>query len=150
MRGIRFLLFFDSVIVGITPAHAGNTIKLSIKIGQFGDHPRACGEYRSESGREHHEQGSPPRMRGIRNGNKRRAYEIGITPAHAGNTPSGIPRPAAMGDHPRACGEYLRSAISRLLPSGSPPRMRGILCDGQRECVDARITPAHAGNTHTG
>ena len=25
--------------------------------------------------------------------------------------------------------------------------MRGILCDGQRECVDARITPAHAGNT---
>ena len=54
---------------------------------------------------------------------------------------------ADMGDHPRACGEYVFREIIIFPNMGSPPRMRGILADYYGKSVSARITPAHAGNT---
>ena len=45
MRGI--LAWFGDADhgIGITPAHAGNTLMLSRSTLNLRDHPRACGEY---------------------------------------------------------------------------------------------------------
>ena len=86
-------------------------------------------------------------MRGIPGSPRDDAAELGITPAHAGNTARLPCEFLETGDHPRACGEYVFFYFKSWTNKGSPPRMRGIrglefliqLCDG--------ITPAHAGNT---
>ena len=50
-------------------------------------------------------------------------------------------------DHPRACGEKLRSAQALEPWLGSPPRMRGKALEGVKFNTVARITPAHAGKS---
>ena len=65
MRGIRLTLFPRLCAEGITPAHAGNTKKLSLSSVQDRDHPRACGEYVYGTFSLFTNTGSPPRMRGI-------------------------------------------------------------------------------------
>ena len=88
MRGILGMISCIVHCMGITPAHAGNTV-----IGQFfvnfeQDHPRACGEYRSAVRKQNSLPGSPPRMRGILGNPALFTVPAGITPAHAGNTES--------------------------------------------------------------
>ena len=88
----------------IIPAHAGQTWVRSAPCSARSDHPRACG---ANVGRVHvHELqcGSSPRMRG-------KPAEVAgawtatrIIPAHAGQTPQSMLRPATQPDHPRACG----------------------------------------------
>ena len=90
MRGIRYTIRNILLDLGITPAHAGNTLSSISWIAGYRDHPRACGEY--------------VRSFAVR------ALGTGITPAHAGNT--NIPRFYCFfkGDHPRACGEYTKKS----------------------------------------
>ena len=52
------------VMLGITPAHAGKTVRISNPYGAMKDHPRACGENLHLRCREKRGNGSPPRMRG--------------------------------------------------------------------------------------
>ena len=49
----------------------------------------------------------------------------GITPAYAGKSKAVSGSIAAVGDHPRVCGEKLLTAHLQEFLSGSPPRMRG-------------------------
>ena len=86
-------------------------------------------------------------MRGIQQKNEAKADEIGITPAHAGNTTYSFYPGLFLRDHPRACGEYNTEAISAIFGIGSPPRMRGILMNMAVVVQRVGITPAHAGNT---
>ena len=51
-------------------------------------------------------EGSPPRMRGIPQQGAVQGLQVGITPAHAGNTNESGVYSLVFGDHPRACGEY--------------------------------------------
>ena len=69
--------------------------------------------------------GSPPRMRGKDQTDRKEMNFSGITPAYAGKRPNGQKRNELFRDHPRVCGEKTSSHVSRLLGLGSPPRMRG-------------------------
>ena len=86
-------------------------------------------------------------MRGTRHDMQRDAVNLGIIPAHAGNTPSMRSSIAPMRDHPRACGEHLTERSGGDLDPGSSPRMRGTLGRGDDKRYADGIIPAHAGNT---
>ena len=74
-------------------------------------------------------QGSPPRVRGKDTRSKSAYNSAGITPAYAGKSRCILQQLRVVKDHPRVCGEEV--AIARLLPCllGSPPRMRGRVCE---------------------
>ena len=70
-----------------------------------------------------------------------------ITPADAGKTLTCRPKPAKPWDHPRGCGENPDGGAVKCLNIGSPPRMRGKLCQCCLRRPRSRITPADAGKT---
>ena len=72
---------------GITPAHAGNTGNRRKWQALSRDHPRTRGEYQKDWHRPIDRMGSPPHTRGIRLRLWTLRQRVGITPAHAGNTP---------------------------------------------------------------
>ena len=86
MRGTLVISDVDSLPLGIIPAHAGNTDSQAWRLFLRGDHPRACGEHRSESGTKTLGLGSSPRMRGTPEPRSRIRMARRIIPAHAGNT----------------------------------------------------------------
>ena len=69
---------------GITPAHAGKSLKLSQRSYAFEDHPRTCGEKFLNFTNKFPVPGSPPHMRGKELAFYKPFGETGITPAHAG------------------------------------------------------------------
>ena len=128
MRGKRVHLFGCQPRERITPAHAGKTSD-AVKLQRFaGDHPRACGENRTEFPRE--------------------ADVTRITPAHAGKTNAFCCSVCAGSDHPRACGENSGCVKLQRRTNGSPPRMRGKPLKAVLYLHTLRITPAHAGKTY--
>ena len=86
MRGLLPDDAVDSVIVGITPAHAGLTFCASSQPSPLRDHPRACGAYPRAGRFVSLPRGSPPRMRGLLFQRFKLLNTLGITPAHAGLT----------------------------------------------------------------
>ncbi len=139
---------YANVIAGrIIPAHAGQTARHVRAAAAASDHPRACGANRSSIRRRSRVCGSSPRMRGklflaLSPGKLHR-----IIPAHAGQTDSLTGFFGLMTDHPRACGANLEPVADVFLGVGSSPRMRGKLTIGLHLQADARIIPAHAGQT---
>ena len=91
--------------------------------------------------------GSPPPTRGTPATYNQAEIINRITPTYAGNTPLRGEYIKRFRDHPRLRGEHLEAVI--LLPGdmGSPPPTRGTQekCDSLE--LQARITPAYAGNT---
>ena len=73
----------------------------------------------------------------------------GITPAHAGKSPTIAITAPTIKDHPRACGEKSTTQSSPRTRVGSPPRMRGKDGNGIPFFVKTRITPAHAGKSQS-
>ena len=147
MRGTLQDVFQAPVIVGIIPAHAGNTATQVAAATSYRDHPRACGEHPSSKWIWAASRGSSPRMRGTLKGSALARPNAGIIPAHAGNTQ---PAPAfhrPWRDHPRACGEHNSLADFSSKASGSSPRMRGTLVCARADLSRLGIIPAHAGNT---
>ena len=111
------------------------------------DHPRACGEHLTTVSYWVSVAGSSPRMRGTPCAADGMPLDVGIIPAHAGNTPDQRRTCHVRRDHPRACGEHREHARIIIRRVGSSPRMRGTL-DLMRQTRDAiGIIPAHAGNT---
>ena len=70
-----------------------------------------------------------------------------ITPADAGKTAPATATTATTGDHPRGCGENVQQECTLQSKHGSPPRMRGKLCQCGLRRPRSRITPADAGKT---
>ena len=70
-----------------------------------------------------------------------------ITPAYAGKSFFFDPPVSLSWDHPRVCGEKIRSCFSVVWPVGSPPRMRGKAEYFMPEVDDMGITPAYAGKS---
>ena len=71
----------------------------------------------------------------------------GITPAHAGKSTLSKRVDAHNQDHPRPCGEKYSRFSPILMPSGSPPPMRGKVLLRLNPIRLLRITPAHAGKS---
>ena len=125
MRG-KLLIVVDIVVwVGITPADAGKTMQGIFKWLTDGDHPRRCGENAASVFPISARQGSPPRMRGKLVGRKRQLVPVGITPADAGKTGYLPHVQAGARDHPRGCGENVKSIRFSDRLVGSPPQVRG-------------------------
>ena len=72
---------------------------------------------------------------------------LGIIPAYAGNTIMRAILESGNRDHPRVCGEHVRSSTCPEEYRGSSPRMRGTqqLTDFDIDVIG--IIPAYAGNT---
>ena len=126
MRGILGSHFRVFLSVGISPAHAGNTMNRGEDFSARTDQPRTCGEYRGEGGCFPGAAGSAPHMRGIRSGGGGRNASFWISPAHAGNTSTRPTRPSTSRDQPRTCGEYSTISSAAATAEGSAPHMRGI------------------------
>ena len=133
---------------GITPAYAGKSTKREKQKGKTKDHPRVCGEKLLRLFDMPCLTGSPPRMRGKES--VLRVYDTtaGITPAYAGKRRA--PRTSRTGswDHPRVCGEKSKTALSYDFIRGSPPRMRGKVCQPPIWHSLDGITPAYAGKSY--
>ena len=125
MRGTPNKLANITIKDGIIPAYAGNTRNTFSVKSVPRDHPRVCGEHRWWDAAHVGAAGSSPRMRGTPENLKACAYDCGIIPAYAGNTPSRSKESTWTRDHPRVCGEHMLAARSVTSPMGSSPRMRG-------------------------
>ena len=126
-RGIHILRSRNDCKCGITPACAGNTIRVVELIRHAWDHPRMRGEYREYFIGMKQARGSPPHARGILFDDLCRAGNIGITPACAGNTSTMTGWANVTRDHPRMRGEYTELLRYITGVAGSPPHARGIL-----------------------
>ena len=91
--------------------------------------------------------GSSSLVRGIRGRNGTKGLLDRIIPACAGNTSYDGKRIQIAWDHPRLCGEYLRTQARNKSGVGSSPLVRGILRKQLPFIVTSRIIPACAGNT---
>ena len=91
--------------------------------------------------------GSPPQVRGKQCCATCGNYERGITPAGAGKTVIRRKKNDKTKDHPRRCGENIRSILCRPINQGSPPQVRGKLRLFLLFGMFKRITPAGAGKT---
>ena len=109
MRGTRSINNAAQHFNGIIPAYAGNTHASVTGERAKRDHPRVCGEH--ACGRAHVQfvQGSSPRMRGTRVRAGLIPLGFGIIPAYAGNTPAETTSDCYNWDHPRVCGEHIKS-----------------------------------------
>ena len=147
MRGRLDALNNRFGVPGNTPAYAGKTCTMCIKIFSGQKHPRVCGE--DDPGRisNQDQRETPPRMRG-------RLFIYHIIAEGTGNTPAYAGKTLCIGlhdkereKHPRVCGEDLPSRPKSLPIPETPPRMRGRL---RRRSSCARLirnTPAYAGKT---
>ena len=149
MRGTRIERYTRFCAIRITPAHAGNTPIAFLTFCTGRDHPRTCGEHKRSMAIERIPSGSPPHMRGTRHSFRNLTSMTGITPAHAGNTGTVCRRLTLIQDHPRTCGEHVRYCGTGIRTVGSPPHMRGTPICILLSASANRITPAHAGNTHS-
>ena len=132
---------------GITPAYAGKR-RVSTTIRETSkDHPRVCGEKTEGLLRCRPPEGSPPRMRGKGQVAGTDALPGRITPAYAGKSAGAFGRPDRTLDHPRVCGEKMRSRQPASRAGGSPPRMRGKVIKSDNNGSQLRITPAYAGKS---
>ena len=86
MRGTQTGLSDSILSSGIIPAHAGNTGGCPRMRKSFRDHPRTCGEHGDYGVRIATRRGSSPHMRGTLCVIAFLQRDIGIIPAHAGNT----------------------------------------------------------------
>ncbi len=71
----------------------------------------------------------------------------GPTPACAGSTPAGPPRPGPVPAYPRLRGEHQRGGFGNRVDSGLPPPARGAPTGQVRRPGVPRPTPACAGST---
>ena len=129
------------------PAYAGKTSRRWCVAMRCWEHPRVCGENPvggvglSISG------GTSPRMRGKLFLPRRGVRLSRNIPAYAGKTRSSFPIGIINKEHPRVCGENLWVSMIAMAKSGTSPRMRGKLPQGDLGMVDSRNIPAYAGKT---
>ena len=147
MRGKVFLPFVGSRHTGITPACAGKSTPSLAVFGLHRDHPRVCGEKVCKEIAPLSVWGSPPRVRGKVHTSHQRTRQAGITPACAGKREIVVVQITVIQDHPRVCGEKAVELILSCHSLGSPPRVRGKVCNVCAIVNHLGITPACAGKS---
>ena len=121
------LLKLDSLLgfVGLIPAHAGNTEKISSLNLTSWAHPRSREEHSSTARISKPPPGSSPLARGTRHSRTTARVSPGLIPARAGNTERTRPTPTRVGAHPRSRGEHLSALMATGGFGGSSPLARG-------------------------
>ena len=113
---------------GITPACAGNRLKLPPPLCDKNYHPRLRGEQTFRLRPSARPWGSPPLARGTASFFLYPKPLAGITPACAANSPACHSRGCTNRDHPRLRGEQPVRADEITWRGGSPPLARGTGC----------------------
>ena len=147
MRGKDQILSPYWGIYRITPAYAGKREKMPFVKHCPRDHPRLCGEKFLICLSRHFKTGSPPPMRGKVFAPDSGLSSSGITPAYAGKRIEKFANTPEHWDHPRLCGEKMKSERSERNDEGSPPPMRGKVAAEDARLSRIRITPAYAGKS---
>ena len=104
-----------------------------------------CGEKIKSAFKSVPEWGSPPRVRGKAKPRNHVCILYRITPACAGKSSVFGLNTSIVGDHPRVCGEKVRSGHTHSGRGGSPPRVRGKVLPRGEKPLQKGITPACAG-----
>ena len=94
----------------ITPACAGKRSRGFGIAHILEDHPRVCGEKSAQARSQYASEGSPPRVRGKVTLLPCFFDLTGITPACAGKSEIPAHKHCIVKDHPRVCGEKMRSS----------------------------------------
>ena len=147
VRGAPIRTFSRCRRTGIIPACAGSTRWLYCRTGPSRDHPRMCGEHVCRSLLVLLHWGSSPHVRGALTVQHAVLAAGGIIPACAGSTMFTSSRSRATRDHPRMCGEHMRSHVLCGVRGGSSPHVRGAHGRRGRRRVRPGIIPACAGST---
>ena len=147
MRGKAACATPTDRITGITPAYAGKSEIVLIENNSSEDHPRLCGEKAVQRGDITGMSGSPPPMRGKAFRKICNNLFNRITPAYAGKSSTEDRLIVFYKDHPRLCGEKLKTAVKDGVYTGSPPPMRGKAHGCHFFPPLFRITPAYAGKS---
>ena len=105
MRGKALAFKVRVAFLGITPAYAGKSAKISVLLILYRDHPRICGEKPRRYTQWRPSLGSPPHMRGKATGYSDDELSVRITPAYAGKRQNTGCKAESRKDHPRICGE---------------------------------------------
>ena len=113
-----------TVLLRITPAHAGKTRIQGNACVRHWDHPRSCGKDEKHAYSSINGKGSPPLMRERHPTEKIKKGDDRITPAHAGKTFQCLHCRNQLQDHPRSCGKDYEANRRKYLSAGSPPLMR--------------------------
>ncbi len=130
-----------------TPTPVGNTFTTLGWQPTCTVHPHACGEYVLAVEGTVTARGSPPRLWGILQEAAQFVLGERFTPTPVGNTAARWRPAEANAVHPHACGEYASATPMYLNPTGSPPRLWGILQSIQLRRRLPRFTPTPVGNT---
>ena len=109
MRGKAVAIASGNIVCRITPAYAGKSIEIDDYMFFHRDHPRLCGEKHYLSVFRLFLLGSPPPMRGKVLCCGHAVHAGGITPAYAGKSINKTHCKVCIEDHPRLCGEKLKS-----------------------------------------
>ncbi len=116
-KGVRLVVF--PAFIRITPAYAGKRETSKNEYWGKEDHPRVCGEKRSEERTWQKSVGSPPRMRGKERRKPGEIPAIRITPAYAGKrlkrSRSTVPPVAIVPLFPSVCN---KPVVSDGSPAG--------------------------------
>ena len=111
MRGKRGYLHQGHSVLRNIPAYAGKTALMPILSTALTEHPRVCGENIRKCAVNLIAGGTSPRMRGKHLFCYLNFDESRNIPAYAGKTSYHLCREPAGGEHPRVCGENLRSLL---------------------------------------
>ena len=147
VRGKRPPLHQPTRSPRIIPARAGKTTPPPPRRSGRPDHPRACGENRSQRSATTCGPGSSPRVRGKPARRDRRAPPDRLIPARAGKTWFRRTVASTERAHPRACGENARPAHPPPTRKGSSPRVRGKRGLWTHVLRPPGLIPARAGKT---
>ena len=118
---------------GIIPARAGFTVTARLQTPRTPDHPRSRGVYGGPGKCRHHDGGSSPLARGLRQQEGNTMTTTRIIPARAGFTVIGPPSSAQPWDHPRSRGVYSDSVTQRTPAGGIIPARAGFTSLGSSE-----------------
>ena len=133
--------------LGIIPAYAGSTSKLTSTRQSRRDHPRIRGEHEANSLDGQTMAGSSPHTRGAHAALDVEGLAARIIPAYAGSTGLRRRRCRAPRDHPRIRGEHARRSTGNMDSTGSSPHTRGAQVVAEPRPQEQGIIPAYAGST---
>jgi len=129
------------------PAYAGKTHGMRAAPPAGKEHPRVCGENKSDLDLKIARLGTSPRMRGKPLDAVVSSFSFGNIPAYAGKTSSLMMFSLLNQEHPRVCGENGLLTATGWAQVGTSPRMRGKHQRTLQLATAKRNIPAYAGKT---